>query len=305
VDIATWLRDLGLEQYTAAFGENAVDTVVLPELTEVDLEALGVAPLGHRKKLLKAIAALQLGPTTPTAATAVRPPHSPGAPLDEGERREVTVLFADLAGYTALSHALDAEEVHALLGRFFEAVDRIVENHGGHVDKHIGDCVMAVFGAPVAHDNDTERAVRTALAIRDVMPKVSRDAGRHVSAHVGIAGGQVVASGTGSMSHRESTVTGQSVNLASRLTDAAGAGEILVSEAVRMALANQLVCSEAGALVVKGFAEPVRAWRLLRLQMTEGRAGPFVGRGAELAQFGAALAHCRATGARANRLCTR
>ena len=98
----------------------------------------------------------------------------------EGERRQVTVLFADLAGYTALSRELDAEEVHALLGRFFDRADRLVEEHGGRVDKHIGDCVMAVFGAPVAHGNDAERAVRAALAIRDAMPAArgARRAGR-------------------------------------------------------------------------------------------------------------------------------
>jgi class 3 adenylate cyclase len=293
VDIAAWLRDLGLEQYEAAFRDNAVDAAVLPELSEADLETLGVAPLGHRKKLLRAIAKLRVetGPSLYVAAS--RPPVSPH---DEGERRQVTVLFADLVGYTALCRTLNAEELHALLGRFFEAVDRIVEGHGGHIDKHIDDCVMAVFGAPVAHGNDAERAVRTALAIRDAMPKVSSAAGRAVSAHIGIAGGQVVASGTGSASHREYTVTGESVNLASRLTDAAGTGEILVSEAVRVALGERLDCGEAGALTVKGFDRPVRAWRLLGLRAVGVDPRPFVGRGAELAQFGAALASCRATG---------
>src|SRR5688572_29956280 len=145
----------------------------------------------------------------------------------EGERRQVTVLFADLAGYTVLSNELDAEEVHALLERFYDRVDRIVEEHGGHIDKHIGDCVMAVFGAPVAHGNDAERAVHTALAIRDAMPELSAGLGRPIGVHIGVAGGQVMASGTGSASHREYTVTGETVNLASRLTDAAASGEIL------------------------------------------------------------------------------
>ena len=121
----------------------------------------------------------------------------------------MTVLFADLTGYTALSRELDAEEVHALLDRFFAAADGIVEHLGGRVDKHIGDCVMAVFGAPVAHGNDPERAVRAALAIRDAAVELGRAVGRELAVHVGVAGGEVVASGIGSAARREYAVTGE------------------------------------------------------------------------------------------------
>ena len=152
--------------------------------------------------------------------------------------------------------------MHALLERFFTCADRLVAEHGGRVDKHVGDCVMAVFGAPIAHGNDAERAVRAALAIRDAMPTVAAEAGRPVTVHIGVAGGEVVASGTGSATHREYTITGDSVNLAARLTDAARPGEILVSDAVRRTLVERLDCEETGALAVKGFAEPVLAWRL-------------------------------------------
>jgi class 3 adenylate cyclase len=120
-------------------------------------------------------------------------------------------MFIDLAGFTALGQELDAEEVHTLLDRFFGRVDFILEEHGGYVDKHIGDCVMAVFGAPVAHGNDIERAVRAALAIRDAMPMISAELGRPISVHIGVASGQVVASATGSATRREYTVTGDSV----------------------------------------------------------------------------------------------
>ena len=130
--------------------------------------------------------------------------------------------------------------MHALLDAFFGGVDRLVAEHGGHVDKHIGDCVMAVFGAPVAHGNDAERAVRAALAIRDAMPELSARSAGTLAVHVGVAGGQVVASGTGSAAHREYTVTGDTVNLASRLTDAAAAGEILISHGVRAELGGRL-----------------------------------------------------------------
>jgi class 3 adenylate cyclase/tetratricopeptide (TPR) repeat protein len=210
-----------------------------------------------------------------------------------GERRQVTVLFCDLVGYTRLSRQIDLEEVHGLLERFFARVDGIVQSFGGTVDKHIGDCVMAVFGAPVAHGNDPERAARAALAIRDAMPDLSAQVGRIVAVHIGLASGQVVASGTGSEAHRAYTVTGDSVNLASRLTDRAASGEILISDAVRRLLPDRFVCSAAGALDVEGVSAPVTAWRLSGLgDEPEGRDRPFVGRRAELADFDGVLQGC-------------
>ena len=170
----------------------------------------------------------------------------PAAELSEGERRQVTVLFADLSGYTRLSREIDAEELHALAGRFFDAVDAVVEGYGGTVRKHIGDCIMAVFGAPVAHSNDSERAARAALEIQCQVSALADARGRPLGVHIGIASGPVVASGAGSTRHREYTVTGKSVNLASRLTDAAQAGEVLISDAVHRALAERLACAEAG-----------------------------------------------------------
>jgi class 3 adenylate cyclase len=214
-----------------------------------------------------------------------------------GERRQVTVLFCDLVGYTQLSRQMDAEEVHGLLERFFSRVDGIVESFGGTVDKHIGDCVMAVFGAPVAHDNDPERAARAALAIRDAMPDLGAKLGRPLAAHLGLASGQVVASGTGSEAHRAYTVTGDSVNLASRLTDQAGSGEILISDAVRRLLSERFVCSPAGALELKGLTAPIAAWRLSHIRDEAApRAQAFVGRRTEIAQFEGALQACLAVG---------
>ena len=150
MEIAAWLRSLGLEQYTSVFRDNAVDADVLPQLTEEHLKELGV-PLGHRLKLLKAITALQTGAAQEKAS--VEPAASIAA--FEGQRRQVTVLFADLSGYTKLSREVDAEEVHALLEQFFDLVDRLALEHGGHIDKHIGDCAMAVFVAPISHVYDT------------------------------------------------------------------------------------------------------------------------------------------------------
>ena len=206
------------------------------------------------------------------------------------------MLFADIAGYTKLADELDAEEVHALLGSFFDLADASVVDHGGTVDKHIGDCVMAVFGAPVAYGNDPERCVRAALDIGSRMPLVAADLGRPIGVHIGIASGEVMASGTGSARHVEYTVTGESVNLASRLKDKAPTGEIFISDSVYRALAERVDCSEVGELAIKGLAKPVRAWRLraFREPARSGRQA-FVGRHRELRQLEAALAQCRDT----------
>jgi class 3 adenylate cyclase/tetratricopeptide (TPR) repeat protein len=285
MDVAAFLSALGLARYEQAFRDHAVSAEVLPKLSVEDLKELGISAVGDRRKLLDAIAALRNSPT-PTA------PVWPGAGLtaSEGERRPVTVLFADLSGYTSLSNELDAEVVHALLVQFFECVDRIVEEHGGRVDKHIGDCIMGVFGAPVAHGNDAERAVRAALAIRASMPKLSAEVGRTIEVHIGVAGGRVVACTTGSAAHRQYTVTGDSVNLAARLADVALPGEILISDAVHRILADRLDCSSSEGLEVKGFAQLVYAWRLINLRIAEPERRPFVGRRIEMRQLEAALA---------------
>jgi class 3 adenylate cyclase/tetratricopeptide (TPR) repeat protein len=297
VDVGAWLRGLGLGQYEQAFRDNDIGADLLVRLTAEDLKEIGVVSVGHRRRLLDAVAALRAEP--PTLATPVARPaeDAPSAATHEAERRQVAVLFADLAGYTALARELDAEEVHELLDGFFAVADRLIEEHGGTVDKHIGDCVMGVFGAPVAHGNDAERAVRAALAIRDATPALSARTSRPIAVHIGVASGQVVASGTGGPGHRTYTVTGDSVNLASRLTDSAAPGEVLVSHAVRGTMAERLECEEAGALEVKGFAEPVRAWRLLGLRAPADSAPrALVGRQGELRQFEAALAACEASG---------
>ena len=290
MNVAGWLRDLGLDQYAEAFAENEIDGETLPALTGDDLKEIGVGPLGHRKKLLAAIAEL----TTEEPAVAEEEAAAPA-----GERRQVTVLFADIAGYTKLSSALGAEATHALLNRYFEAVDSIVERYGGAVDKHMGDNVMALFGAPIAHDDDPLRAVRAALDIHERMTALADEAGHPLRAHIGIASGQVVASGTGSETHREYTVTGDSVNLASRLQDTAKPGETLISDALYRAVAEAVDCESLGDIAVKGIDAPVRAWRVGALRAADDGADrvAFVGRRAELTQFSGAAEACRANGA--------
>src|SRR5215471_3518874 len=296
MDLSAWLRGLGLAQYEQAFRENAIEPDVLTQLTAQDLKELGVTPLGHRRKMLDAIAALRA--SAASSSDDARPMRILSAlPVDpEGDRRQVTVLFADLTGSTKWGQQLDAEEVHALLEQFFDRADSAIQQHGGNIVRHIGDCVMAVFGAPIAHDNDTERAARAALAIQAAVPEISARVSRPVGVHIGIAGGQVVASRTGSATYSEYTVTGNAANLASRLTDAAAAGEIFISGETHGALADRFDCTEAGALTMKGFAEPVRAWRLRGVRPTARQQRPFVGRRGELHRLVAALASCHETG---------
>ena len=286
MEVGAWLTGLGLERYAAAFEESGIDTALLCELTNDDLKDLGVVRIADRKRLLKAIAEL--------CETERRPGTGSSSPVEtDGDRRQVTVLFADLAGFTRLSSDLDSEEVHGLLGAFFDAVDSAIDSHGGTIDKHIGDCVMGVFGAPVAHGNDAERAVRAALAIQEAMPRLGARFGRDLQAHVGLASGEVVAAGTGSRGFREYTVTGNSVNLASRLTDRAGPGEILLSESVHRLLADRISAALLQESNIEGLSRPVRVWRLVGLIDAAAAAmRPFVGRRAELAQIKGALASC-------------
>ena len=298
IDVHTWLEGLGLGLHAQLFAENDIDADVLPHLSDQDLKDLGLS-LGHRRKLLAAIGELRTGaqtvppisagPELPTSNTAM----GATALSLAGERRQVTVLIADLAGYTRLTRKLDAEETHALLNRYFDATDTVVKNYAGTIDKHIGDAVMAVFGAPVAHTDDPERAIRAALDIHAAVGALDPP----LSVHIGIASGQVVASGTGSETHSEYTVTGDSVNLASRLTGLAGPGETLVSEAVRTGLEDRLQVTAIGETPIKGLSQPVKVWRVNGLrpadQSTHRR---IAGRKAEIRQFESMIASCLETG---------
>src|ERR1700691_2926701 len=183
MDLALWLAELGLGQYAAAFAENEIDFDVLGQLTDADLKELGVSSLGNRKRLLAAIAA-----RTPVSAVS-----EPAAEGSKGERRQVTILFADLCGFTALSQSLDPEEVRELVARYTALIDGIVVSYGGTIDKHIGDAVMALFGAPKAHDDDPLRDARAALDIHGALEQLTDSRRNPLQAHVGIASGEVIA----------------------------------------------------------------------------------------------------------------
>jgi class 3 adenylate cyclase/tetratricopeptide (TPR) repeat protein len=290
MDVGIWLETLGLGQYARAFAENDVDFAVLAQLTDADLKELGVTSLGHRKRLLTAIA----GVATPAAFATPAPRAAPTASTPSGERRQVTILFADLCGFTALSQTLDPEELSDLLGRYTRLVDDLVGRYGGTVDKHIGDAVMALFGAPVAHDDDPLRAAHVALHIHEALGQLGEGGGRPLQAHVGIASGEVVAGMRGRAEGHDYTVLGDSVNLASRLVGAAGAGQTLISEGVHRALLGRGICDALGQMQFKGIDGPVRVWSLRGLSGEPALASrsPFVGRAAELEQFKGSLGAC-------------
>ena len=167
MDVGAWLRALGLGQYETTFRESEIDAEVLPDLTEGDLSQLGL-PLGHRKRLLKAIAALGTG------ETAAKPPSPAPAPSPAtAERRPITVMFCDLVGSTSMAAKLDAEDWRTLVNTYLDEASAAVTGLGGHVLKKLGDGLMALFGYPHAQENDAERAVRAALAIQRALVEIN------------------------------------------------------------------------------------------------------------------------------------
>lgn len=195
-----------------------------------------------------------------------------------GELRQVVVVFADLAEYTRLSGRLAPEDVHGLLGRFFDVVDGTVAEHGGTIDKHIGDNVMALFGAPIAHGNDAQRAVRAALAMHERVDRLGEELSLMLRLSIGIAAGQVMASGLGSAHHREYTVIGSSVNLAARLQGRAATGETLIDDSVHRAVEAVIDAEPLEPLELKGIDTPVRAWRVRAMRAARAVRRPMVGR---------------------------
>src|SRR5215813_14081704 len=170
--IAAWLRGLGLERYEAAFRDNEIDWTVLPKLTADDLKDIGVTAVGHRRKLLEAIAQLAATPATPSpGGHPGAPPHAAeGRVAAEAERRQLTIMFCDLVGSTPLSTRLDPEDLRDVIGAYHRAVSEVIGRFDGFVAKYMGDGVLAYFGYPSAHEDDAERAIRAGLALVEAMP---------------------------------------------------------------------------------------------------------------------------------------
>ncbi len=211
----------------------------------------------------------------------------PATPDDE--RRQVAILFADLSGFTALSSKLDAEDLRQLVEAFYAKVEAVIAHYGGTVDKHIGDAVMALFGAPVAHGDDALRAVRAALDIQQAVPELKGPSGEPLASHVGIASGEVVAGGIG----RGYTVLGDAVNLAARLVELARSGETVIADALHRQLQGQIRASALMPANLKGIAGPVTGWRVEGLASERGPATAFVGRDADLSMLSGLLQACR------------
>ena len=267
MDVGDWLRSLGLGEYEAVFLENKIDAEVLADLTDGDLEKLGV-PMGHRKRLLKAIASLN---AIETPAKATSPTPTPPT-QDVAERRQLTVMFCDLVGSTAMSARLDPEDMRGVIGAYHRCCAAQIERNGGFVAKYMGDGVLAYFGYPQAHEHDAERAVQAGLAIVEAAPKLVTAAGSPLHVRVGIATGLVVVGDlVGSGEAQERGVVGDTPNLAARLQGIAEPDMVVIAEGTRKLLGNLFELQDLGAKDLKGIAGRTRAWAALRPGSAESR----------------------------------
>jgi class 3 adenylate cyclase len=269
MDLGAWLRSLGLERYEATFRENEIDDTVLPTVTAEDLKDLGVDVVGHRRKLLNAIAALR------TDAGAEQPiTKSPSKvetrPQESGERRQVTVMFSDLVGSTALSARMDPEDLREVIAAYQRAVAETVQRFGGFVAKYMGDGVLVYFGYPQAHEDDAERAVRAGLELIQAVGELKSS--NSLQTRVGIATGLVVVGDLiGAGEAQERGIVGGTPNLAARLQIVAEPNTVVIAESTRRLLGNLFDLQDLGGQDLKGIGAPVRAWGVLRPASVESR----------------------------------
>ncbi len=236
MDVGEWLRSLGLSRYEDAFREAEIGPDVLPDLTDSDLEKLGV-PLGDRKRLLKAIASF--GPAQMVAEP--RGPSPTPSSTDAAERRQLTVMFCDLVGSTAMSARLDPEDMREVIAAYQKCVSETVRRFGGFVAKYMGDGVLVYFGYPQAHEHDAERAVQAGLALVEAAPKLNTAAGVPLQVRVGIATGLVVVGDLiGAGSAQEQAVVGETPNLAARLQALAEPNTVVIAEGTRRLLGESV-----------------------------------------------------------------
>jgi class 3 adenylate cyclase len=272
MDVVVWLRSLGLGQYEAAFRENEIDETVLPRLTQENLKELGVTALGHRLKLLDAIAALRADESGKAPSADATPPSTaPSAsPEDRAERRQVTVMFSDLVGSTALSARMDPEDLREVISAYQKCVAGTVERFGGFVAKYMGDGVLIYFGYPQAHEDDAERAVRAGLELVAAVGGLKTHA--PLQTRIGIATGLVVVGDLiGSGEAQERGIVGETPNLAARLQGVAEPNTVVIAESTRKLLGNLFEFQDLGAQELKGVTGAVRAWAALRPASVESR----------------------------------
>ncbi|MHC4055637.1 ATP-binding protein [Bradyrhizobium sp. 25ACV] len=288
MEVGGWLRKLGLERYEAVFREHEIDGAVLPSLTAEDLKDLGVHSVGHRRKLLDAIAVLR-GDGRGSAQFPESMADSNEAAPDTAERRHVTVMFSDLVGSTALSVRMDPEDLRDIISAYQTCVAETVRRFGGYVAKFLGDGVLAYFGYPVAHEDDAERAVRAGLAMIDAVATLA--APEPLQVRVGAATGLVVVGDlVGSGQAQECGIVGETPNLAARLQGGAEPNTVVIAEATRSLLGNLFELREFEPKGLKGIAGRVKAFAVLRASSVESRfeamhpggPTPLVGREEEL-----------------------
>jgi class 3 adenylate cyclase len=267
MDVGAWLRNLGLGQYEAAFRENAIDSTVLPSLTAEDLKDLGVGIVGHRRRLLDAIAVF--GALTPAADATGLPAETTAtlAPKADAERRQLTIMFCDLVGSTALAARLDPEDVRELIAAYHRAVAGIVAGFDGFVAQYLGDGVLVYFGYPRAHEDDAERAVRAGLGVIEAVGRLDVRSVQ-LRARVGIATGMVV---IGEGSAKEPSAVGETPNLASRLQALAAPDTVVIAAGTRRLVGDLFEYRDLGSLEVKGIARPVPAWQVVRPSVVPSR----------------------------------
>ncbi|MBN9511164.1 MAG: AAA family ATPase [Alphaproteobacteria bacterium] len=284
MDVAAWLRTLGLEQYEAAFRQGRIGADRLPSLTAKDLRDLGVVAVDDRRRLSAAIAALPPAPAFDTASRA-----SLGTAAPDAERRHITVMFCDLAASTALSSRLDPEDLREVIARYHAAIMATVRGFDGTVAKYMGDGAMVYFGFPHSHEDDAEQAVRAGLGLVEAVAEIP--IAERLRVRVGIATGEVVIGDLiGSGSAREHAVVGNTPNLAARLQALAEPNAVLIADGTRRQIGSRFQVADLGPQNLKGFAEPQRAWRVVSENRSLGRfetlrssATPLVGRDEEVA----------------------
>src|SRR5580700_8917526 len=263
--IAEWLDNLGMSEYAQRFAANKIDVSVLRHLTDQDLKDIGVA-LGHRRKILAAIAEFA------GAAPAVSKPVLAAEPKtrDSAERRQVTVLFSDLVGSTALSARMDPEDVREVISAYQKCVAETVQRFGGFVAKYMGDGVLVYFGYPQAHEDDAERAVRAGLELIAAVGDLKTHA--PLQTRVGMATGLVVVGDLiGSGASQEQAIVGETPNLAARLQGVAAPNSVVIAESTRKLIGNLFELEDLGAQDLKGISGPIRTWSALRTGSAEGR----------------------------------
>ena len=256
--IADWLKTLGMSEYADRFVENRIDHSVLPDLTDQDLEKLGVL-LGDRRKMLRAIRELA-GDTAVTP----HPPRTEPKFQDTAERRQLTVMFCDLVGSTALSARLDPEDLRGIIGAYHRRCAEVITKSGGFVARYMGDGVLAYFGYPQAHEHDAERAVCAGLRLVEAVAKLDDGAGTALRVRVGIATGLVVVGDLlGEGVAQEHDVVGETPNLAARLQTLAEPDAVVIADGTRRLLGNLFDLENLGLKELKGLAGPVRVWAAL------------------------------------------